>query len=192
MADQTDTDSDETLIAYVRGRLPRPAADRIAAEAADRPALAAEIALMRGIASAVEEEQREPSPGEFGWARLSRAIDAEAAAPARRPIWQFAASAAAAILLWQVVAMPVIGSFTGGGGYSPVSRPSDDFTLQVAFAPGASEAAIRDLLREIGAQVSGGPSAVGLWQLSFENTRARDTGLARLEAAGIVESAQTP
>ena len=48
VADEPDSLSDETLIAYVRGRLPEADAARIAAEATRRPDLAAEIALVRG------------------------------------------------------------------------------------------------------------------------------------------------
>ena len=73
----TDSLSDETLIAYVRGRLPEADAARIAAEATRRPDLAAEIALVRGLAGAADAEANAPVPGELGWARLSRALDAE-------------------------------------------------------------------------------------------------------------------
>ena len=149
---------------------------------------------MRGIAAAVDADAAAATPGELGWARLSRAIDAEAPRPAarvRRPLWPLAASAAAAVLVWQVVAVPLLAPGDQGPD-TPRSRrrPSGDFSLSVAFAPAATEAAIRALLLEIGARVSGGPSAIGLWQLSFESAAARDAGLARLRAADIVESAQ--
>jgi len=194
MPDETDARSDEALIAYIRGRLPEDEAARLAAEAAESPALAAEIALMRGIAAAVDADAAVATPGELGWARLSRAIDAEAARPAarvRRPLWPLAASAAAAVLVWQVVAVPLFTPGDQGPGYAPVSEePSGDFSLSVAYAPTATEAEIRALLLEIGARVTGGPSAIGLWQLGFDSAAARDAGLARLQAADIVETAQ--
>ena len=74
--------------------------------------------------------------------------------------------------------------------YSPVSeRPADGFTVSVAFVPTASEAAIRALLDEMGARISDGPSALGLWQISFADDAAamRDC---TLQAADIVESVQ--
>jgi anti-sigma factor RsiW len=190
MADRPEGATDEALIAYVRGTLPRQDADRIEAEAGRNPELAADIALTRGIAAALDEQARESAPGPLGWARLSRALDAETARPerVRRPVWQLAASAAAAVLLWQAVAIPIL---TERPGYAPVTeQPADDFSVAVAFAPATTEQAIRTLIRDIDARVSDGPSAIGLWRLSFASAVARDAGLARLQAADIVESAQ--
>jgi anti-sigma factor RsiW len=191
MADRPEGATDEALIAYVRGTLPRQDADRIEAEAGRNPELAADIALTRGVATALDEQARESAPGPLGWARLSRALDAETARPerVRRPVWQLAASAAAAVLLWQAVAVPILSPERPG--YAPVTeQPADDFGVAVAFAPATTEQAIRTLIRDIDARVSDGPSAIGLWRLSFASAAARDAGLARLHAADIVESAQ--
>jgi anti-sigma-K factor RskA len=189
MADQPA--DDETVIAYVRGRLTAEEARRVEIEAAARPELAAEIALVRGIIGTFDSEARAPAPGELGWARLSRAIGAGPLAPgARRPLWPLAASAAAAVLVWQLAAVPLL---TGPGGeatYAPVSETPAGFTLDVAFAPGAAEGSIRELLRSVGGRVSDGPSAIGLWQISFPSAEARDAGMEALAAASIVESVQ--
>ena len=172
MADEPDSLSDEMLIANVRGRLPEADAAQIAAEAAQRPDLAAELALVRGLAAAADAEADAPVPGELGWARLSRALDAEPARPARRVgprLWPLAAAAAAAVLVWQVVAVPIITGPRGGEPrYAPVSeQAATGSTVSVAFVPTASKSAIRALLAEAGARISDGPSAIGLWQLSF-------------------------
>jgi anti-sigma factor RsiW len=190
MADQP-ADIDETVVAYVRGRLSVDEARRLEAEAASRPELAAEIALVRGIVGSFDAEAASPAPGELGWARLSRALDAEPARrPARRPLWQLAAAAAAAVVVWQVAAVPLL-TPPAEVGYQPVTeQPADAPVLRVAFAPDATESEIRALLREVGASVTGGPSAIGLWQLGFADAAARDAGLARLQAAPIVESVQ--
>jgi anti-sigma-K factor RskA len=193
MADRPEDATDEALIAYVRGTLPRQEADRIEAEAGRDPELAADIALTRGIAAALDEQARESAPGQLGWARLSRALDAETVRPerGRRPVWQLAASAAAAVLVWQAVAVPILSPPAEQPGYAPVTeQPAGDFSVAVAFAPAATEQAIRTLIREIDARVSDGPSAIGLWRLSFASAAARDAGLARLQVAAIVESAQ--
>ena len=111
--------------------------------------------------------------------------------PARRPLWPLAAAAAAAVLVWQVVAVPLLPGPTGEARYAPVSEePARGPTLSVAFVPEATEAEIRALLQEIGARIGDGPSAIGLWQLDFPDAAARDAGLARLREAAIVESAQ--
>jgi anti-sigma factor RsiW len=192
MVEQPADTSDEALIAYVRGRLPTEEARRVAEEAARRPGLAAEIALMRGIAAAVDADADAPAPGELGWARLSRALEKEPRPATRRPpLWQLAAASAAAVVVWQLLAVPLLMSPDPGARYAPVTQqPASDLSLSVAFVPTASEEAIRALLREIDAQITAGPSAVGLWRLGFQSDAARDAGLARLEASGIVESAQ--
>jgi anti-sigma factor RsiW len=181
VVDEPNSFSDETLIAYVRGRLPEADAARIAAEATRRSDLAAELALVRGLVGAADAEVDAPVPGELGWARLSRALDADPAQPARvgSRLWPLAAAAAAAVLVWQVVAVPFIAGPGGGEArYAPVSeQAAAGSTVSVAFVPTASEAAIRALLAEAGARISDGPSAIGLWQLSFANEAARDAGL---------------
>ncbi len=192
MAEEPDADRTETLIAYVRGTLPADEADRLKGEVEAAPALAAEIALLRGVAAAVDADARQPTPGDLGWARLARALDAEpgsAPRPGWRPLWQLAAAAGVAVVLWQAIAVPLLRP--GEEGYQPVSeRPADAFELKVAFAPDATEAAILALLRDIGARVTDGPSAIGLWSLDFADAAARDAGLERLRTAPIVESVQ--
>ena len=192
MVEDPDAVADEVLVAFVRGRLPEAEAARIAALAAERPALAAEIALARGIADDVDAEAAGPGPGALGWARLARALDTEvhpARPPARRPSWQMAAAAAAAVLVWQVVAVPLLPG--PEPRYLPASAGSAaGAEIVVAFVPGATEAELRELVRAVGAEVVGGPSAVGLWRLGFPDADARDAALPRLAADPIVESAQ--
>ena len=193
MAEQP-ADTDETVVAYLRGRLSADEARRLEAEAASRPELAAEIALMRGIVGSFDAEASAPAPGELGWARLSRAIDAEprqgAVPRARRPLWPLAASAAAAVLVWQLAAVPLLTRPGEDAGYSPVSEAPTGFTLDIAFAADAPEGAIRELLRSVGGRVSDGPSAIGLWQLSFPSAEARDAAMEAMAAAPIVESVE--
>jgi anti-sigma factor RsiW len=195
MASKSDDPNDEMMIAYVRGRLSGEDADRITSEAARRADVRAEIELMRGISAAIEEDAKAPGPGDLGWARLSRVLDAEAPRPApqaRRPLWQLAAVAAAAILFWQMAAVPLLFNSDGRQAeYAPVTElPAEDVTLSVVFRPTATEEAIRLLLLEVDAQISAGPSAVGLWQFRFESKSAREEGFERLENEGIVESVQ--
>lgn len=192
MAENFDTLSDEQLVAYVRGRLPEAEAARISALAATRPELAAEIALARGVAADVDAEAAAATPGDLGWARIARALESQKAAPvrpARISLWRMGAVAAAAVLGWQLVAVPLLeGPETG---YVPVTEaPGTLPEITVAFTPEATEPEMRALLRAVGGEVVGGPSAVGLWRLGFADAAARDEALARLEADPIVESAQ--
>ncbi|HVL20022.1 MAG TPA: hypothetical protein VM422_03395 [Amaricoccus sp.] len=192
MAEDPDAVADEALVAYVRGRLPDAEAARIVALTAARPALAAEIALVRGIAADVDAEAAAPGPGALGWARIARALDAEALlqpVSPRRPLWHMAAAAAAAVVVWQLVAVPLLPG--PEPRYQPATQgPAAGPEIAVVFAPEATEAELRMLLRAVGAEVVGGPSAVGLWRLAFPDAAARDAALARLAADPIVESAQ--
>lgn len=188
MAEKPVALNDEEMVAYVRGRLPADGAARIATLAAEEPTLAAGIALARGLAADVDREAREPAPGALGWARIARALDAEAPPRPARHFWPMAAAAAAAVLVWQIVAVPLLPE---PGQYRPVTEaPGPAPEIVVAFAPTATEGAIRALLREVGAEVVGGPTAVGLWRLGFADAAARDAALVRLGGDGLVESAQ--
>lgn len=183
---------DVTQVAFVRGRLTPKATEEVARAVAADPGIAADLAFTRGIAAALDSEaEQTPGPGPLGWARLSRAIDAEekAAVPRRRwlPAWQLAGAAAAAVLLWQAIAVPLIAP-DGGAGFQPVGEATG-FALDVGFADDAPEGEIRALLRSVGGQITDGPSVLGLWQVSFDDAASRDAGLAALGAAPIVATA---
>ncbi|WP_424934320.1 hypothetical protein [Amaricoccus macauensis] len=206
MVTRPDMPDDETLAAFVRGDLDPAEAERISGLAREEPQLAADIAMIRGVRAAAETEAAEVNaPGSLGWSRLSRAIDAEKPAEAEtgtgqgrgqvfqlRPVWQLAAAAVVAIGLWQVAVVPLLTERPGDlPGYAPVSEaPVEGFNLRVAFAPEATEGEIRALLQEISAEVTGGPSAIGLWTLGFRSETDRADGLTALQASPLVESAQ--
>lgn len=190
MADERLTD-DEMVLAYVRGRLPVDEANRLGDEAAIRPELAAEIALARGIVGALDEDARLPRPAAPRRAGRTRVIDPEPAPAAARWVWpvQMAAVAAAAVLVWQLALVPFLNSPDSGD--QPVAEvPAGGFALAVAFSPGATEAGMRELVRSVGARVTDGPNAVGLWTLTFPDAGARDNGMALLMATPFVESVQ--
>ena len=161
------------------------------AEAAADPAVAAELATLSGVASALKAEDV-PVPGkEMGWARISRAIDAETAA----------SRASSSIVKWQVAAA-VFGFLAIGQTLfltSGTNNPTEDqfglageevitqtWGLQVAFAPDTPIVAIESLLLENGGQISGGPSAIGLYRVTFDSESARDAAAAAFKEASIV------
>lgn len=189
-----DAPTDAALMDYVRGRLGDAEARDIERAAGQEPRVKADIALLRGIA-ALRDAPGDAPPGDLGWARLSRAIDADKAvqaAPRRhwRPVLQFAATAVLAVGVWQFGILPNMPGSGPDDVFVPVSEtPSGAVT--VAFVPVATEAEIRTLLQEIGADITGGPNALGLWQISFADETARNEGLRRLALeTAIVESVQ--
>ena len=100
---------------------------------------------MRGLRTQMKTMEAGNSPGVLGWRRLQQQIARERA-PARSSAgWRnIAAIAAAVVILLQA---GIIGYQWSQG---PVTTAGGDgATLQVRFAPDASETAIRELLPEI-------------------------------------------
>jgi anti-sigma-K factor RskA len=188
MADQTRY-SDETLRDYAKGRL--PAAEALALEAAADadPKLAAEIALVRGVVKAGEADAGRASSSELGWARLSRAIDAESRkspsfVPKQFSRWQVAAVAAVAVAVWSIAAGPLLqrGAEPGDGYVAASERPAYAHSAQATFVPTAQESAIREALRFVDAEIVKGPSALGVYVLAFKDAEALSGGVETLRA----------
>jgi hypothetical protein len=109
----------------------------------------------------------------------------------RPGVWQAVAALALAALLGQMLLAP--GPLTppdpafrlaGGGDDTAPGRA----VLTVAFAPGATEAAIRALLVALDADITAGPSALGLYRLGVADPDAAAAALRA--AADIVDSVQ--
>jgi hypothetical protein len=195
MAEETRRPTDDELLDLLAGRGSADLTARIAQAAEQDPDLRTELALMRSLRSALAEQTAEPAPGDLGWARLSRAIEAEAPRQRRgAPVWRVAAVAAVgAVAAWQFVALPLIPGLRGTepGYVTATDRPAGAVTATVAFVPDATEGRIRALLAETGAQIVGGPTALGLWRLGFADDAARAGAIARLAAEpDLVESVQ--
>lgn len=183
----------ETLIAYVRGTLDAATADAIEATAARNPNLAADLAVVRGVRSAEADRSADAAATEFGWARLSKAIDANTAPVSERRRWhetrfgllQVAACTVAAVAIWQALAAPLLSPTSEGPDvYVPATEaPAEQHALKVMFQDAVTEAELRTLLLSVDADVTGGPSAIGLYTLSFETESARD------EAETVLKSA---
>ena len=181
--------SHETRIhAYALGRLSAQEIAELAAQARSSEPLQAELVLAGALVRARAEDPERALSTAFGWARLSRAIDGEAAArPARR--WYAAAAAIVAVVAWQFAAMP---PRVGEAGYGMAGdTPRHAFAAQIAFKPQAREQQIRQALRAAGARIVSGPSALGLYEIAFADETARAAGIERLRAdAAVVESIQ--
>lgn len=156
--------------------------------------LQAEAGALAAIRERMQAEDVR-SPGEFGLARLMRDVDRaggrqQTAGPLyQKPwVWQVAAAVAVAFALGQAL-LPNASQperFEVAGAPSVMMASA---TLTVAFQPDATEAQIRALLLDNGAEIVGGPSALGLYQLSVTDPADADAVAEALRAAGtIVES----
>lgn len=193
-----DDDSTEARIhAHALGRLSAQESADLAAQARSNAQLNAQLLLAGAMVRARAEDPARGLSTAFGWARLSRAIDAETAAqqragrwPTHFSGWQTAAAMLVAVAVWQFAAVPQLPGQAGDAGYGMAGAPAPRaFVAQVAFRPRATELQIRQALLAVDASVVGGPSALGLYQLAFADAGALQAGVARLRAEGAVVEA---
>jgi hypothetical protein len=77
-----------------------------------------------------------------------------------------------------------------GAPNSPASAAADQALLTVAFAPQATELAIRQALAAVGGQIVSGPSALGLYTVAIPPS-SEDSAISQLRSAkGVVDSVQ--
>lgn len=104
--------------------------------------------------------------------------------------WAVAGQLAMILLLAGFLLRRDAGFVTQSGG------EGDELRIAVMFEPGATEPAIRESVLEVGARVVDGPSAAGLYTLSFPEVKAGELGkaeglLKRLRGrAGVVRFAE--
>ncbi|WMS41939.1 hypothetical protein RDV64_17990 [Acuticoccus sp. MNP-M23] len=193
MVDPVDSDPLQNL---VRGRLSRDEAARLEAEIQGNPRMEADLRLVEALNQT--DSAVHPFPGEFGWARLSNAIDRQkprAFWQRNVSAWQVAALVAIAIGCWQLAVAPHLAGHTAPQGYITATgsqgTTSAQNTLRIAFAPAGTELAIRRLLRDAGARIVDGPTAVGLYTLAFDTEEQRDTAAKTLASSkplvGIID-----
>ncbi len=175
----------DALQDLVRGRLSPEEAARLEAEIAGDPQMEADYRLVDALNRT--DTASHAFPGELGWARLSRAIDREKPRALWRrdvPLWQVAAILAIALFGWQFAVAPHLG---GGAPERYVTATEGAAragpTLRVAFTPTGTEGSIRSLLREAGARIVDGPTAIGIYTLAFENGGQRDAAATRFAAS---------
>ncbi len=177
------------LLDYVKGRL--GVEDTAAVEAAieKNPHLSQEVSYYQNLSNASEPAPR-PVDHEFSWAKLSKAVAAlpnthaslpKAANDNRVSLWRAAAFAFGILSIGQSVVLFSPSGKTGNDGeiYMPVTETSE-FEASILFAPGASSRQITGLLNKLDAEIVGGPSAMGLYDIRFRNAESLELGLAEL------------
>ncbi|APX10709.1 anti-sigma factor family protein [Tateyamaria omphalii] len=183
--DRPDGLSEDTLLAHLRGETDPETAARIEAQAEADPALRAELALMAGLRGALAQGE---GAAQGGWDRLAAEIDrTKPANLPHRPVWRIAALFLGAVVLVQG-AFLVVGDGSGDGPlYRTVTEAPAEATLAVAFEAETTAAEIEALLRETGASIMDGPSALGLYRLVFVDAAAREAAQTALETSPLVE-----
>lgn len=148
-----------------------------------------ELEFLRALRDGIQRQGAEASPGELGLKRLRRDLDAAAPeATPERPWWRPALATAALVIIVQGVLLLNLWQTDTAPGITPLGEAGGSL-LQVRFDPQAREAQIRALLREVGAVIVDGPSAVGLYRLRLpdaKNDADRQAALERLQRADEV------
>jgi len=189
--------------AYLRGELSPSDMARIEALAADNPEIAADIEFQRHIISAVKEQGDNSSVGEFGWARLSKAmsetagIDLEASQtlPAQtsndnpaKPLkfWRIAAAALAVLSLGQasVIASKSL-SPDDDARYVMVSETPQTI-IDVVFQDSATHKQVTELLQAVKGELVSGPNRLGLYKVQLESKKSCSHALQTFNAANEV------
>lgn len=148
--------------------------------AKESPAAAQDVEFMRGLRTQMKSMAVGNSPGELGWRRVQQQIARERRPAMRGTRWQnMAAIAAAVVILLQA----------GVIGYQWTQEPpvitagGDGATLQVRFAPTASETAIRELLQQIDGSIVDGPGALGVYHVKIDGAEDDPAAAAKALAA---------
>lgn len=147
---------------WVNGTLRGYDATIVQSAIATDASLRAEVEALKALRSGMKALPAEPSPGEFGLARLQRAIAAEQ--PARRRS-VFPAAAAAAVLAAVVGAYMAIPGFRSpDASFRQAAGPSGS-ALVVGFRDGTTEADLTQALLSHDLVIVDGPSANGLYRV---------------------------
>ena len=129
-----------------------------------------ELRLLQDLRETIRAEPPADA-GDLGLQRLLQAVRREGKTQTVRPRWLIPAALAASLVI-AVQTVMLLQPGPPAPVYAPLSGPSaGQGVMQVEFMPDAREADLRNLLRDAGARIVDGPSAVGLYRLAIEPGR---------------------
>ncbi|GIT89997.1 hypothetical protein JANAI62_05200 [Jannaschia pagri] len=169
------TDRDDRLRTHVAGR-PSHRDPREGLRDQDRHSgTAQEVALLRTVRQVLADPSSQPRPPPDGWARFERRLATrplERRTPRARAILQAASVACLATAVWSFV-QPGVTPWSERI-YHPAYTTDRITTLQVVFVETADVAEVSALLSEVGARISSGPGAMGVYRLTFADEQTRN------------------
>lgn len=171
-------DREEKVLAYVQGRMSADDKTAFETEIAGDTSLSAEIAALKAARKAFSEIDALDMPDvDAGWAKVSASIAADIPEAAnqnrgiRLSLAQAAGIAIAAVALWQVLAVPMIGG--DEATFVPAGIEADAPILQVVFRDDATLGEVTELLGALDGVIVSGPGALGLYRVAFVDEAAR-------------------
>lgn len=188
------------ILAYLRGELSVEEQATIESLMAQDSEFAANVEFQRTLRETLQDNKSEMTGTEFGWARLSKAIDEahkneipEPANDSKSPgkIWQYAALLLACVVLGQAYFLgPKNASETNDKYFMAgdvetqphfIFKPTTSVTLTV----------LTDALIQHEAIISMGPDTNGQYEVSFQTIEACDAAVKALNASGELFEATT-
>lgn len=176
---------------YLRGELTVAEKAEFQSYLEEHPDFQSDIDFQRNLMSARGNDS-EMGGAEFGWARLSRSIDSlvsdnqsehnKIAAPEKTPrmsgLWRIAAVTLACLSIGQI--LYITNSGTTDSYQLASENVTSGTTLQVGFAPDIHFHTISKFLLEHEAQITSGPSKLGIYTVSFSSEKNCDTAVETL------------
>ncbi|NCC23445.1 MAG: zf-HC2 domain-containing protein [Alphaproteobacteria bacterium] len=193
---------EELLPFFANGSLEGREREEVEKALHDCSDLREELDYLTSLRREMQETALEPGPGDLGLKRLQRAMADEdlRADPITRAqtliapeqnnrLWKIVAAAACLLLAIQTgltLHMTRDRDLVAAG--AQVVQSAKDAAFLVTFAPQTSEAAIREMLVVMNAEIIGGPSALGIYLVTGGDDPAatRDA----LENSSLVETIQ--
>jgi len=180
-----DTNLYDLLPDYLQGRLSSAETSYFESALNKNAHLRAELEFLTKLSENLKADADDFEPGEFGWSRLNRDIDASMPDqsgesqtpkyPATPKFWRYAAMALAVLSVGQgalLIQKPT--QVNENARYVTVSSTSQDYVgAIIGFNPEASEAELREVLHASHAEIISGPSPLGLYTVRFTTTEQR-------------------
>lgn len=188
-------DLEELLPLYVNNTLSGDQKEHVRREIETNESLRSEMIFLEAINDRVKSELIR-SPGELGWRRLKKELLANNSWNVQEPTEQARHGARS---WWKGLAVAASLAFVLQSTYVMYEhqKPPQDYralstgeykgAIKVRFIPEVRESEIRRLLLEMNGEIVKGPSAMGLYDIRFDN---HETATERLKAEEIVEYAE--
>jgi len=176
---------------YLRGDLTVAEKAEFQSYLEENPDFQSDIDFQSNLMSARSNDS-DISGAEFGWARLSRSIDsleankqpeldniaAQEKTPRISGLWRIAAVALACLSIGQM--LYITNSGTTDSYQLASENVTSGTTLQIGFAADIDSHAISNFLLAHEAQITSGPSKLGIYTLSFSSEKNCDAAVENL------------
>ena len=184
----TDLNDEISLLipAYLRGELSADDAKRVEHMAQENPEIQADLDFQRQLRTTLQSGRSTQPADDLGWARLSKAMDADAAVtlppvpnaandvrPQRSKFWMGATAALALLAVGQFgIIAKSQSQDKDKAKYTLVSDSTAGTQAQIAPLAEMRVSDLSDALKSVDGQIVSGPSALGLYVIKFESKDA--------------------